>query len=323
MKRKLQRMSAFMKRMMFEKYKGYLQSYKIDTFAGKMPVKPYKEWEALLLDRLRAVYALPEAQVVARWLLEKRAGAANHQRLLNAPLALSEEVLRQLRQDVERLLQHEPVQYVLGEAYFYGMRFEVSPAVLIPRRETEELVEWVLQSVASQQSLRLLDIGTGSGCIAIALKKHLPAAEVHAWDVSPEALAQAARNAVLHHVEIRFSHKDILVEAAASAHEDQWGVIVSNPPYIPQKEKADMQRNVTDYEPATALFVDDNRPLLFYEAIAQYALQTLAPGGLLFLEIHEDYGEACKHMLELHGFAEVVLRHDMQGKNRMIRAYKP
>jgi len=288
-----------------------------------MPVKPYKEWERELLERLLVVYTEPEARAIARWLLEKRVGAGNTQRLLNAPLSLSEAVKRRIEQDIERLLRHEPVQYVLGEAYFFGLRFEVSPAVLIPRRETEELVEWVLQSIAPGQPLRLLDIGTGSGCIAITLKKHLPAVEVHAWDVSLQALEQAARNAALHHVEIRFSHKDVLIEAAASTHKEQWEVIVSNPPYIPQKEKALMQRNVLDYEPPIALFVDDSRPLLFYEAIARYAWHTLLPGGYLFFEIHEDYGMACKHMLEQYGFQQVQLRRDMQGKQRMLRACKP
>lgn len=288
-----------------------------------MPAKTYKEWESCLLERLVAIYPESEAHVIARWLLEKRAGADNTQRLLNAPLSLNDGDYLRLCQDVERLLQHEPVQYVLGEAYFYGMRFEVSPAVLIPRRETEELVEWVLQSIDTRRSLRLLDIGTGSGCIAVTLKKYLPAAEVHAWDLSPEALAQARRNASLHQAEVHFAQKDILAEAAAAAHHERWEVIVSNPPYIPQKEKEIMQRHVTDYEPAMALFVDDSRPLLFYEAIAHYARHTLMPAGYLFFEIHEDYGAACKRLLEQAGFEEVSLRRDMQGKDRMIRARKP
>lgn len=218
-----------------------------------------------------------------------------------------------------RLLRHEPLQYVLGETEFYGLNFKVTPETLIPRPETEELVEWILQCAGEKAIGRLLDIGTGSGCIAIALAKYLPGARVYGLDVSEEALNVARGNARDNSVQVDWLHADILQNLAGDF-PGGLDLIVSNPPYVTLREKAIMQENVLGYEPHRALFVPDDRALLFYERIADIGREKLSPGGCLFFEINALYGKETVGMLAGKQYRNIELRRDISGKDRMIKA---
>jgi release factor glutamine methyltransferase len=224
-----------------------------------------------------------------------------------------------------RLKTGEPLQYIIGHTEFYGLQFKVNPSVLIPRPETEELVEWALASWPSRVSSgqlstgNILDIGTGSGCIAISLKKNLPKARVSAIDISPEALQTAKENAELNDVEVNFMEADIL-NIKSKIENQTFEIIISNPPYVTLEDKEQMHSNVTDFEPHTALFVPENDPLIFYKAIADFAATHLENGGLLFLEINESYGEQTVELLKDKLFNNIELRKDMSGRDRMIKA---
>jgi release factor glutamine methyltransferase len=222
----------------------------------------------------------------------------------------------------------KPVQYILGHTEFYGLNILVTPSVLIPRPETEELVDWCLMCMRKtnqniQHNLRILDIGTGSGCIAISLKKNLPGTLVSALDISHEALQTAKSNAKANHVDISFIHADILNIKPQSPLNTAWSVIISNPPYVTSQDKEKMHTNVTDFEPHTALFVPANDPLLFYKAIVDFAWNNLVAKGLLFFEINESFGHETVKLLEDKGFTDVELRKDMGEKFRMIKAIRP
>lgn len=219
----------------------------------------------------------------------------------------------------------KPIQHILAEAHFYGLVFKVNENVLIPRAETEELVEWIISgcnrqlavnSLALSEKLSILDIGTGSGCIPITLKKHLPNAKVSSLDISPEAIAIAKQNASQIGVEINFIAADILTFQS----EEKFDIIVSNPPYIRDLEKADMHENVLLHEPHLALFVSDENPLLFYKAIADFSRLNLNATGQLYFEINEYLGKETIEMLADKGFIDIELKQDMQGKDRMVRA---
>jgi len=211
-----------------------------------------------------------------------------------------------------------PIQQVLGYAYFCGLKLKVTPSVLIPRPETEELVRWVVDDCPAPHSI--LDVGTGSGCIAIALAKALPQTRLTALDISDEALAVARENAEIQHADINFIHADILNPPPSFAHE-QYDVIVSNPPYICNKEADEMEKNVLEHEPHIALFVPDDDPLLFYRAIAQQALKILSPRGALFFEINRLYAPQLTTMLQSIGFQHITVRQDQFNNTRMLRAY--
>lgn len=226
---------------------------------------------------------------------------------------------QQLDEILTRLRQQEPVQYILGKTKFFGLPFKVNPSVLIPRQETEELVAWVLEDVKAKVGARVLDVGTGSGCIPIALKKRRPAFEVHAVDVSPAALQTAHENANLNKVEITFHEGDILDEQAWEPF-PKYDIIVSNPPYIIEEERALMPAQVLEHEPALALFTGNDDPLRFIKAIAKFATKKLKPGGLLYFELNEFHAEASAAAVEALGFSKVELRSDLNGKLRMLRA---
>lgn len=219
---------------------------------------------------------------------------------------------------LQRLQTGEPIQYILGHTEFYGLPFKVNPSVLIPRPETEELVEWILHSVGSSPG-NILDIGTGSGCIAISLKKNLPNAHVSAIDISIKALEIAKQNADLNLVSIKFIEDDIL-NITPQTSNFKSDIIVSNPPYVTQHDKTQMHTNVTDFEPHTALFVPKDNPLLFYNAIADYALSNLNTNGSLFFEINENLGKETVELLKAKVFNNIELRKDMSGRDRMVKA---
>jgi release factor glutamine methyltransferase len=220
---------------------------------------------------------------------------------------------------VSRLQIGEPLQYILGYTEFYGLKLLVNPSVLIPRPETEELVEWVLKS--AQPQANILDIGTGNGCIGISLKKNLREATISGMDISPEALATARTNAELNQTDVNFIEDDILQSANEKA-TVPFDIIVSNPPYVTLENKMRMHTNVTNFEPHTALFVPEYDPLIFYDAIADYAINNLTDNGLLFFEINESYGAQTVELLKNKGFTNIELRRDMSERDRMISAQK-
>jgi release factor glutamine methyltransferase len=222
---------------------------------------------------------------------------------------------------LERLKNHEPIQYILGETEFFGLPFEVNSSVLVPRPETEELVEWIIESIEPGKSFRILDIGTGSGCIAIALAKHLPEASVTAWDVSHEALQTAKKNALNNEVAVSFEQKDVLQITPEEM--AKFDIIVSNPPYVRVSEKVQMKENVLNHEPHLALFVTNQDPLLFYRKIVCLAAKSLTADGLLFFEINRDMGQETMDLLAAKGFREMELRKDLSGNYRMLKALGP
>lgn len=218
---------------------------------------------------------------------------------------------------IARMRRHEPLQYIIGWARFHGHKFKVTPTVLIPRPETEQLVDLIVNENTASD-LRVLDMGTGSGCIAISLARALKFASVDALDVSRDALAVARENAAALKVKVRFFESDMLLPQPAATYD----IIVSNPPYICWSERESMERNVKDYEPGQALFVPDNDPLMFYKAIAPYAQQSLEKGGRLYLEINQRFGNEVKRLLEDHGFEDVRIIQDSFGKVRFAAAVK-
>ncbi len=270
-----------------------------------------------LKKQLADQYESIELNPILSILTEHITGWDQLQQALNKETALNETQTLAFEKAAAELKAGKPIQYVIGKAWFMGEAYSVNKHVLIPRPETEELVDWILEYAEIKgTSLRILDIGTGSGCIAIALKKALPNSYVSAIDISTNALKVAAENASLLNAAIEFVPLDILNTAFLP---DQYDVIVSNPPYIPMHEMENMEMQVTSQEPNIALFVPDEDPLVFYKAIARLAKLHLKPNGQLFFEIHFDKGEAMVNILdEMHFHAE--LREDLFGKDRMIRA---
>lgn len=262
---------------------------------------------------------LSENEIRSFYLLmtEKITGFSRTEIITNKYTFFSIEQRNMLDSFIEKLKKSEPIQYILGETEFYGLKYLVNPSVLIPRPETEELVEWIEKENKQTNELKILDIGTGSGCIAISLKNIFPDAEVTAYDISKEALETAEKNARLNNLSVLFKQVNIFDKAESS---DKWNIIVSNPPYIPIKEKESIEPNVLNHEPHLALFVPDNDPLIFYKRIADFALKHLVENGKLYFEIHRDAGIRCTEMLKNSGFANVELRKDMFGNDRMIGA---
>lgn len=281
------------------------------------------EAQQQLLTSLYELYDNREAATIADWVMEHVTGMRKIDRIMHKQSPLSPDRQALLEQYTRELLAHKPVQYVLHEAWFCGMPFYVDENVLIPRPETEELVEWVVEETANKQSetsttLQILDIGTGSGCIPISLKKKLPQAKVYSCDVSEQALFVAAKNAAAQNITIHFIQTDFL-NAGTWPKLPAVDIIVSNPPYIPHHNQHSMLPNVLAYEPHLALFVPNEDPLVFYDAIARFAQQHLLPGGSIFCEIHEDLGEQTLQLFQSKGFAAEVKK-DLQGKDRMVKA---
>ena len=248
---------------------------------------------------------------------------------LNPDFEISDAAIEKWNAILAQLQQEKPIQYITREAWFYGLRFEVNENTLIPRPETEELVEWIIESQKSKvksQKFEILDIGTGTGCIPISLKANLPHVNVSAIDVSEKALEVARRNAVSNKVEINFIQTNILeVEDLSQLQTPNFqlptsfDIIVSNPPYVRNLEKEEIKKNVLDYEPHLALFVEDTDALLFYRKIAQLALKNLAPNGLLFFEINQYLGKETVELLKNLGLKNIELKKDIYGNDRMIK----
>lgn len=292
-----------------------------------------------LWKRLTVIYNEREAQAIVRTVLDALFGMSLTDICLGKVTQLSADDTTRLEKIMQRLEKSEPVQYVLGSGWFAGRLFDVAPGVLIPRPETEDLVKWTCdeakekekednskeergkeeKEVSKKEEVphpSILDIGTGSGCIAITVALALPQARVTAWDISTDALAIAAGNAHRLGASVRFEHQDAL---SAPDDEERWDVIVSNPPYICDRERADMSDNVLSYEPELALFVPDNDPLLFYRAIARYASKALKPGGRLLFETNTAYAHEVAQVMANEGFTAIEVRNDCFGKPRMVK----
>ena len=269
-------------------------------------------------EKLSPIYLPEEAESLSRLILEHVTGFSRLQLHLHQSDRLPEPKIMQIGEILNRLATHEPIQYILGEADFYGLKFSVTPAVLIPRAETEELVDWII-SEEKETCKSLLDIGTGSGCIPIAIDRHATIGKIEGWDISAEALEIARQNAMRNDSRVQFSLQDIF-DTSSLPESAKWDVIVSNPPYVLTEESALMEQNVVGFEPHLALFVPDNDPLLFYRTIARFAAAHLQPHGMLYFEINERMGERTSELLREQGFSEILTRKDLQGKERMIRA---
>jgi release factor glutamine methyltransferase len=287
---------------------------------------------------LETLYPPEEVRSLTDRIVEKVCNLSRTQQILCKDKQLSYTEKESVRMIVHRLQQSEPIQYIFGETEFYGLPFEVSPAVLIPRPETEELVHRIVQefkddvffkktvspvSSFSSVSPKILDVGTGSGCIAISLAKKLTNMQVYALDISKEALQIAQRNATRNNVIIQCTQADILsTDIQKDTSFPRFDLIVSNPPYVTESERAAMKCNVLDYEPHQALFVPDDDPILFYRRIAEFSLDKLIENGLLYFEINALYGEIISRMLHQKGFRNIELSCDLSGKERFIKAIK-
>lgn len=290
-----------------------------------------------LWKRLTVIYNEREAQAIVRTVLDALFGMSLTDICLGKVTQLSADDTTRLEKIIQRLEKSEPVQYVIGAEWFAGRLFSVAPGVLIPRPETEDLVKWACDEAKEKEDNSkeergkeekedskkeeaphpsILDIGTGSGCIAITVALALPQARVTAWDISTDALTIAAGNAHRLGASVRFEHQDAL---SAPDDEERWDVIVSNPPYICDRERADMSDNVISYEPELALFVPDNDPLLFYHAIARYASKALKPGGRLLFETNTAYAHEVAQAMADEGFTAIEVRNDCFGKPRMVK----
>ncbi len=274
-------------------------------------------------ESLHGLYPDSEISALTRLIMERVCRLMPHHFLFCRDKVLAEEEKERIHEIVGRLQRMEPIQYVLGTADFFSLLFEVNPSVLIPRPETEELVDRILAETPAPRAarIRVLDVGTGSGCIAIALKKHLLCASVTGLDVSDEALQVARRNARRNNVAVTFLQADILQpEEARRAVPVMQDVIVSNPPYVREVEKLSMERNVLEYEPSLALFVPNEDPLLFYRQIARFGRERLKKHGRLYFEINAAYGERTVRLLEAEGYTNVKLYQDLAGRDRIVRA---
>ena len=291
---------------------------------SNIKMKTYQQfWQSLT-----PLYDAGEAQAIVRTVLDVEYGMTLTDIICGKVNELSSDEERNLEEIITRLQNGEPVQYVLGEADFAGRTFHVEPGVLIPRPETAELCQWIEEEVSSlkaDEKKQILDICTGSGCIAITLGLNIPNSEVTGWDISEDALRIAQGNVeMLKAGNVRIEYQDALMLPKAAEAESSlskgWNIIVSNPPYICEKEKADMEKNVLEHEPSIALFVPDEEPLKFYRAIAEYASSALKSEGALYFEINPIYEKETREMLQSLGFKDIETKEDAFGKKRMMKA---
>lgn len=275
------------------------------------------EAQQLITSELSGLYSEQELQSVSRLLLSHITGLSFTGLILNKNTTFSDNHWYDLKKKLELLKTGMPVQYVLGETEFCGLNFRVGEGVLIPRPETEELVEWAVGLLP--RKARVLDIGTGSGCIAVAIRHLRPDCKVWACDVSPDALSIAEDNARFNQTQVQFFQTDILKDELPNR---QWSLIISNPPYIPRSESSEIESRVKYFEPELALFVPDDDPLLFYRVIAKKAYETLEQDGLLMFEIHRDFAAECVELIVASGFSDLIVKKDITGNDRMILARK-
>lgn len=278
-----------------------------------------KQYRTQFIKELSSLYDAYEAESFFYLILENKHKLRQIDLALNHELTFSDVDLTVWTAFLDHLKKEVPIQYLLGKTNFYGMDFEVNENVLIPRPETEELVEWIVNEntkEAKPKKLKVLDVGTGSGCIAISLAKNLPNAEVYGVDVSKKAIETAKRNAINNNVDVTFMYLDILETAVLACNFD---IIVSNPPYVRNLEKEEIKKNVLDYEPHLALFVDDNDALIFYRKIAVLAKSGLSENGQLFFEINQYLGKEMTDLLEKIDFKNIELRKDIYGNDRMMK----
>jgi release factor glutamine methyltransferase len=266
------------------------------------------------VQQISSIYDTRESLSMVHWLMEAILDLNRNKLLINDPIMLDKKAWHMFKNALLRIQKHEPIQYILQEAYFFGRRFKVKPGVLVPRPETEELVHWISQSLVKDATI--IDIGTGSGCIPVTLKLEKPDWQVHAMDISKIAIDVAKENAEVLHSDITFHQTDILKMPDLGL---QFDIIVSNPPYVRNSEKGQMHKNVVQYEPELALFVSDDDPLIFYHTIAKWATRHLKKGGQLYFEINEAFGMEVRQILLDQGFQDVELRRDLQYKDRMIK----
>jgi release factor glutamine methyltransferase len=291
-----------------------------------------KNYRTHFIQQLSTIYDIGEAESFFYLILEEKQKLKRIDLALNPDLTFSDEEIQIWNSILEQLKKEIPIQYLLGKTSFYGLEFVVNENVLIPRPETEELVEWIIKSRkwkvgsgelrSESQKINILDIGTGSGCIAISLAKNIPNAQVFAIDISEKALATAQENTVMNQVNVNFIKTDILKKLPTSQFSlpTYFDIIVSNPPYVRELEKQEIKKNVLDNEPHLALFVDDNDALVFYRKIAELAQKNLAPNGQLFFEINQYLGKEMIELLDKMGFKNIELRKDIYGNDRMMKA---
>lgn len=277
-----------------------------------------REFKSEFISRLENIYDSSEVDSFFSICLENIEGKTRFDLMLDRDLEIKKSELWE--KVIEQLVKERPIQYIFKQAYFYGLIFNVDENVLVPRPETEELVEWVINSVSDKgEPIKILDIGTGSGCIAISLARHLPNAKIYAMDISEKALEIAMSNALLNKVDVTFIHQDVLALKSLS---ESFDIIVSNPPYVRNLEKVEIHNNVLNYEPHLALFVEDDNALVFYEKIVSLASSELKNGGMLFFEINQYLGDETVKLFHSDLFKEVVLKKDIMQNDRMIRALK-
>lgn len=276
-----------------------------------------KELREKMIQDLCEIYPENESRQMVDLLILSVTGWEKEKIAMEPGTFVTDSIAGSLFKGLAELLSGKPIQYVTGKAYFYGLELDVNPAVLIPRPETEELVKWVADDNRTKEGLKILDIGTGSGCILIALGKLLNKPGLTGIDISGSALEMASKNAVKYGIPVIFKFFDILKDTGDGLM--KYDIIVSNPPYVREMEKALMHNNVLGYEPHSALFVPDSDPLLYYRAVAGFARNNLVPGGKLYLEINENLGKETFSVLESEGFTNVTLKKDFQGKDRMIK----
>jgi release factor glutamine methyltransferase len=273
-------------------------------------------------NRLSYIYSEREISYFLKESILFRLQISSAEFLLEKNMKFSESDLLFFRNVVKRLKSREPFQYILGETEFYNLKLKCDTRALIPRPETEELVDWVVQSLELKNNYTIVDMCTGSGCIALALKSKLSISQILATDLSQDALALAKKNAMYLGLNVDLLEDNALLNDSDIFENNSIDVIVSNPPYIPLKDKSQMEKNVLDFEPHMALFVSDETPLIFYRAIAEKAKILLKSNGLLFFELHEEYANSTKELVENLGFKNVEVKQDLQGKDRMLKAKK-
>lgn len=269
-----------------------------------------------LVLKLSSIYNIQESKNIASLIFENLTEIRNVEKI-NAQESLNLNQIEQLRFYTSQLLNHKPVQYVINEAWFDGMNLLLDESVLIPRPETEELVDWIRKTYSPNESIKILEVGTGSGCIALSLKKYFIKSTIVAIDVSEKALLVAKKNAQKFSLPIDFMNSNFLTEFNTN---QVFNIIVSNPPYISIKESKEMKQHVLHFEPHEALFVENSDPLIFYNKIAAFGRTHLTNTGSVFVEINEAYGTETKTLFESYNYSEVIIKKDMQGKDRMIQA---